>query len=87
MGGGQKVEWKSMESRWVGGSPRRTVICFQQIMVEDCRSGSVFFFRGLTRPAPEGGGGFTGYAIAADPTRDLSSIEECGGELRSFGAS
>ena len=27
-------------------------------------------------------GGFTGYAIAADPTRDLSSIEECGGELR-----
>ena len=38
---------------------------------------------------PRHGGGLlvTGYAIAADPTRDLSSIEECGGELRSFGAS
>ena len=32
-------------------------------------------------------GGFTRYAIAADPTRDLSSIEECGFALRSFGAS
>ena len=28
---------------------------------------------------------FTGYAIAADPTRYLTSIEECGGELRSLG--
>ena len=32
-------------------------------------------------------GGFTGYAIAADPASDLSSMEERGGELRSFRAS
>ena len=69
-----ETEWRPSGPAGAAGGPR------SKISIRDLQMCLRF-------NTPAGGGGLTRYAIAADPTRDLSSIEECGGELQSLGGS
>ena len=70
--GGQKADQKLVE---VGGPARAAArpLSFAEALLNEVEPG-------FNTPMRRWRGGFTRYAIAADPTRDLDSIEECGGE-------